>query len=174
MSQLGLLRRLHTFSLEAIATQSHPEPIKNDPAIRTLAILSQLAVFKDIIPGYRIRSLTEKEKAEKASQMVTRTREWEQGLVLVYQSYLRALETEIKGRHYFAPPRVPALSMHEAKSDMADVALKCMCTLAADVTHFNFRVNLVACIVARLSRKTWDEVRVSLYVGPILTRCAVI
>jgi nucleolar complex protein 3 len=152
---------LHTFSLETITTPSRLEPVGNDVAIRKLAILSQLAVFKDIIPGYRIRTLTDKEKAEKVSQMVARTREWEQGLVLVYQSYLRGLEAELKGRHYFAPPHVLALNIHEAKSDLADVALKCMCTLASDVTHFNFRVNLMACIVARLSKKTWDEVRFS-------------
>lgn len=69
----------------------------NDIMIRKLAILSQLAVFKDIIPGYRIRALTDKEKAEKVSQMVSRTREWEQGLVVVYQNYLRSLEAELKG-----------------------------------------------------------------------------
>ncbi|KAF8447996.1 nucleolar complex-associated protein-domain-containing protein [Boletus edulis BED1] len=139
-NSLGLLRRLHTFSLETITTPSRSESIRNDVAIRKLAILSQLAVFKDIIPGYRIRTLTDKEKAEKVSQMVARTREWEQGLVLVYQTYLRALETELK-----------------AKSDLTDVALKCMCTLASHVTHFNFQANLMACIVARLSKKTWDE-----------------
>ena len=60
-------------------------------------MLSQLAVYKDIIPGYRIRALTDKEKAEKVSQMVQRTRDWEQGLVSVYQSYLRGLEAELKG-----------------------------------------------------------------------------
>jgi nucleolar complex protein 3 len=68
-----------------------------DPHIRKLAILSQLTVFKDIIPGYRIRALTDKEKAENVSQMVARTRDWEQGLVNVYQNYLRSLEAEIKG-----------------------------------------------------------------------------
>lgn len=65
--------------------------------IRKLAILSQLAIFKDIIPGYRIRALTDTEKAEKVSQMVARTRDWEQGLVVVYQAYLRLLEKELKG-----------------------------------------------------------------------------
>ena len=63
-------------------------------------MLSQLAVFKDIIPGYRIRALTDKEKAEKVSQMVQRTRDWEQGLVSVYQNYLRVLEAETKGTWY--------------------------------------------------------------------------
>jgi hypothetical protein len=60
-------------------------------------MLSQLAVFKDIIPGYSIRELTDKEKAEKVSQMVARTREWEQGLVGVYQNYLKCLDRELKG-----------------------------------------------------------------------------
>lgn len=81
-----------------ISSTTHPEPVANDHIIRKLAILSQLAVFKDIIPGYRIRSLTDKEKAEKVGQMVARTREWEQGLVGVYQTYLQSLETELKGK----------------------------------------------------------------------------
>ena len=68
-------------------------------------MLSQLAVFKDIIPGYSIRELTDKEKAEKVSQMVARTREWEQGLVGVYQNYLKCLDRELKGRQnrFFCP-----------------------------------------------------------------------
>ncbi|KAG6832386.1 hypothetical protein H0H92_002654 [Tricholoma furcatifolium] len=139
-NSLGLLRRLHTFSLSEITSPSHPDPVPNDPIVRKLAMLSQLAVFKDIIPGYRIRSLTDKEKSEKVSQIVARTRDWEQGLVTVYQTYLRSLETELK-----------------ARSDLAEVALKSMCTLLKDVTHFNFRVNLMGCIVARLSRKSWDS-----------------
>ncbi|KAG6820591.1 hypothetical protein H0H93_014507 [Arthromyces matolae] len=139
-SSLGLLRRLHTFSLSEISTPTHPEPVPNDPTIRKLAMLSQLAVFKDIIPGYRIRALTDKEKTEKVSQMVARTRDWEQGLVTVYQAYLRSLEAELK-----------------ARSDLADIALKSMCTLLQEATHFNFRVNLMSCIVARLSKKSWDS-----------------
>ncbi|KAK7014892.1 nucleolar complex-associated protein 3 [Favolaschia claudopus] len=139
-NSLGLLRRLHTFSLAEISTPTHPEPVENDVIIRKLAILSQLAVFKDIIPGYRIRSLTEKEQSEKVSQMVARTRDWEQGLVAVYQTYLRSLEGELK-----------------AKSELASIALNAMCTLLVEQTHFNFRVNLMSCIIARLSRKSWDK-----------------
>ncbi|OCH95527.1 nucleolar complex-associated protein 3 [Obba rivulosa] len=139
-TSIGLLRRLHTFSLLEISTPSHPEPVPNDVVIRRLTILSQLSVFKDIIPGYRIRALTDKEKAEKVSQMVQRTRDWEQGLVGVYQLYLRTLEAEVK-----------------AKSELAETALYCMCTLLVELTHFNFRVNLMNCIVANLSRKSWDK-----------------
>ncbi|KAJ7063270.1 nucleolar complex-associated protein-domain-containing protein [Mycena amicta] len=139
-NSLGLLRRLHTFSLREISTPAHPEPVSNDVVVRKLAILSQLAVFKDIIPGYRVRELSEKEKAEKVSQMVARTRDWEQGLTHVYQTYLRALEAELK-----------------ARSELEDVALSAMCTLLTDLTHFNFRTNIMSCIVARLSKKSWDK-----------------
>ncbi|KAF8959052.1 nucleolar complex-associated protein-domain-containing protein [Flammula alnicola] len=139
-NSLGLLRRLHTFALQTVTTPANPEPVPNDPIIRKLAVLSQLAIFKDIIPGYRIRALTEAEKAEKVSQIVARTRDWEQGLVTVYQSYLRLLEKELKSR-----------------GELADIALHCMCTLLTEVTHFNFRVNLMTCIVTRLSKKSWDK-----------------
>lgn len=81
-----------------MTSPTRPEPVKNDPIIRKLALLSQLAVFLDILPGYRIRPLTDQEKSEKVSQQVARTREWEQGLVGVYQSYLRILEAELKGK----------------------------------------------------------------------------
>jgi nucleolar complex protein 3 len=82
-----------------VSSSTHPEPVANDPYIRKMTMLSQLAVFKDIIPGYRIRELTDKEKVEKVSQMVARGREWEQGLVSVYQNYLKCLDSELKGRH---------------------------------------------------------------------------
>lgn len=115
--QLGLLRRLHTFSLAKISTPSHPEPVTNDVIIRKLAFLSQLAVFKDIIPGYRIRALTDKEKAEKVSQIVQRTRDFEQGLVSVYQSYLQNLETEIKGKMGYACFTCPRLNFGKQRRE---------------------------------------------------------
>ena len=45
-----------------------------------------------------------------------------------------------------------------AKSGLESVALQCLCTLFVEVTHFNFRVNIMCAIVARLSKKSWDEV----------------
>lgn len=145
-----------------MTTATQPEPVSNDPIIRQLAILSQLAVFKDIIPGYRIRPLTELEKAEKVGQMVARTRDWEQGLVSLYQAYLRLLEAEFKGMHTFFPSephgsRRPKKKL-SGKGAFADIAMRCMCTLLIEVTHFNFRVNLMTCIVSRLSKRTWDDV----------------
>ncbi|KAF9069671.1 nucleolar complex-associated protein-domain-containing protein [Rhodocollybia butyracea] len=139
-NSLSLLKRLHTFSLPSVSTPTHPDPVANDPLIQKLAFLSQLAVYKDIIPGYRIRSLTDKEKAEKVSQSVARTREFEQGLLSVYQHFLRSLETELKTR-----------------SELSETALQCICTLLTELLHFNFRVNLMSCVVAQLSKKSWSK-----------------
>lgn len=93
-----MLRRLYSFGLETVVSPAHSQLIPNDPTVRKLAILSQVAVFKDIIPGYRIRSLTKLERSEKVGQAVAIVREWEQGLVGVYQKFLQLLESEIKGR----------------------------------------------------------------------------
>jgi hypothetical protein len=49
------------------------------------------------------------------------------------------------------------------RSELADVALRSMCTLLTNVTHFNFRVNLMGCIIARLSKRSWDEVSADLF-----------
>ncbi|KAJ3744638.1 nucleolar complex-associated protein-domain-containing protein [Lentinula detonsa] len=139
-NSLSLLKRLHAFSLPSVSTATHPEPIPNDPLIQKLALLSQLAVYKDIIPGYRIRSLTDKEKSEKVSQAVARTREYEQGLVSIYQNYLRVMEVELK-----------------ARNSLSETALQCICSLLTELLHFNFRINLMSCVVAQLSGKSWSE-----------------
>ncbi|RKO91382.1 nucleolar complex-associated protein-domain-containing protein [Blyttiomyces helicus] len=68
-----------------------------DLEIKKLAFLTQLAVYKDIIPGYRIRSITEKEESTKVSKDVKRLRQYEEGLLTNYQAYLQALENAIQG-----------------------------------------------------------------------------
>lgn len=65
-------------------------------SIRGLAFLSQLAVYKDLVPGYRIRQLTAAEEAEKVRDEVKRLREGEKMLVRSYKGYLKMLETEVK------------------------------------------------------------------------------
>lgn len=67
-------------------------------SVRGLSLLSQLAVYKDLVPGYRIRQLTEAEEAEKVRDEVKRMREGEKGLVRTYKAYLKTLETEIRSK----------------------------------------------------------------------------
>lgn len=135
------LQRLLVFAQAQVA----PPPgdagsaVQMHPHIRQLALLSLLAVWVDIIPGYRIRALSEQEQKERVSQEVARRRDWEQSLVRLYREYLECCEAEVR----------------DAASPLARVALRCFCTLLVRVPHFNFRKNLLASVVAHLSRKSW-------------------
>ncbi|KAG8873526.1 hypothetical protein FRB97_006655 [Tulasnella sp. 331] len=137
-NNLNSVRRLHAFTQPTISSATTTDIFPNDPVVRKLALLSELAVFKDIAPGYRIRPLTDVEKAAKVTKDVLRQREYEETLLALYQTYLKALESEIKN-----------------KSSLAEVSLRCMCTLLADLTHFNYRVNIMHSVVAALSKKSW-------------------
>ncbi|CAN0330220.1 unnamed protein product, partial [Hapterophycus canaliculatus] len=57
----------------------------DDHRVCHLALLSQYAVFKDIIPGYRIRVPTAAEMATKVSKDVHRMRAQEAALLNAYQ-----------------------------------------------------------------------------------------
>lgn len=90
------LTRLSTFALPSVPATDGEGSVMIPNSIRALAFLSQLAVFKDIIPGYRIRQLTAAEEAERVRDEVRRMREGEKMLVRNYKSYLKGLEGEIK------------------------------------------------------------------------------
>jgi nucleolar complex protein 3 len=74
----------------------------HDPSIRIrkLALLTQLAVYKDIVPGYRVRIVSDKEAAGAISKDVRILRMYEQGLLSNYQAYLQSLDVTIKGSSY--------------------------------------------------------------------------
>lgn len=95
--QAPLLTRLSTFGLPIVPSVEESRGSLPVPAsIRGLAFLSQLAVFKDLIPGYRIRQLTILEEAERVRDDVKRLREGEKLLVRSYKGYLKTLEGEVK------------------------------------------------------------------------------
>ncbi|KAL3643142.1 hypothetical protein CASFOL_013957 [Castilleja foliolosa] len=102
-------------------------------AIVILSLKSLLAVFKAIIPGYRIRLPTEKEKEMKVSKTVKKMRYYESTLLSAYKAYLQKLVTLQKQTVY------------------QRVAVRCLCTLLAAVPHFNFRDNLLAAVVNNIS-----------------------
>jgi nucleolar complex protein 3 len=103
---IGLLRRLSVFAQSSIVRPEHdsmarekglPTKIEVDDAIRGAALLSLTAVYVDVLPGYRIRALTDKEKEEKVNQETSRRREYEQGLVDVYRTHLETCEKVLRG-----------------------------------------------------------------------------
>ncbi|KAJ3018790.1 UNVERIFIED_CONTAM: Nucleolar complex protein 3 [Siphonaria sp. JEL0065] len=121
----------------------------SDPTIQKFGLLAQLTVYRDIIPGYRIRPLTDAEKAIVVTKDVKKLRNFEEGLLANYQVYLQQLETNLR-KH----------SANGLGSDgsVAIVAMQCMTELLTTVTHFNFRVNLLSAIVSKMGSKSPVEV----------------
>lgn len=135
-----VLTRMSTFALPTVPAPSDGQAITVPYSIRALALLSQLAVYKDITPGYRIRQLTAAEEAERVRDEVRRLREGEKMLVRNYKAYLKSLEGEIK-----------------KKTPLQSVALRCMCELLAAIPHFNYSENIMGVVVGRIGRRSWDD-----------------
>lgn len=117
------------------------------PAVQILALMTQLAVYKDVIPGYRIRPLSEEAQKEQLSKEVRQLRHYEQSLVAGYQGYVKELARCARMPGYAASGRGGSLS---------SVAVTCACTLLTSVPHFNFRGDLLRILVNKLSRRRVD------------------
>ncbi|KAL8984086.1 MAG: hypothetical protein Q9205_001862 [Flavoplaca limonia] len=115
--------------------------------IKKLSLATQLAVYKDIIPGYRIRPLGEVDSLEKVSKDVRKLRSFEQALVTNYQNYIQELSQCAK-----ASGDGPS----EDTASMATVAISCACNLLLAVPHFNFRSELIKILVDKLSKRNRD------------------
>ncbi|KAL8943496.1 MAG: hypothetical protein Q9216_001031 [Gyalolechia sp. 2 TL-2023] len=115
--------------------------------VKKLALATQLAVYKDVIPGYRIRPLSEVADTEKISKDVRRLRSFEQALVSNYQNYVNELARCAKSTSNNTP---------EAATGISTVAISCACTLLLGVPHFNFRSELIKILVEKLGSKNRD------------------
>ncbi|KAM0063566.1 putative nucleolar complex-associated protein [Helianthus debilis subsp. tardiflorus] len=111
-----------------------------DRYILDLGLKSLLAVFKDIIPGNRIRLPTEKELAMVVSKDVMKTRFYESTLLTVYKAYLQKL-----------------MSL-EKVFGFKRVAIRCICTLLDANPRFNFRDSLLNAVIKNIS-STDDVIR---------------
>ncbi|KAK3176912.1 hypothetical protein OEA41_008238 [Lepraria neglecta] len=119
----------------------------SNPTIKRLALATQLAVYKDAIPGYRIRPIAEQDQTEKVSKDVRRLRAFEQTLVSSYQGFIKDLAKCAK----------PTRDLQsEATASVTNVAISCACALLLVAPHFNFRGELLKILVAKLSSRKVD------------------
>lgn len=110
------------------------------PSIKKLVLASQAAVYKDTVPGYRIRAYKDEDMGTKVSKDVRRTRQYEHSLVTNYQSYVRHLVNLCKGRD-------------KEDEQLKTTALNCVCSLLLTIPHFNFRTELLGVLVQELGKK---------------------
>lgn len=107
--------------------------VKRDrsPAIQRVALLSAVAVLRDLIPAYRIRPLTEKELKMQVSKEVEVLREFERKLLAHYEQAVATLQKWAKSE----------LEGHRA------AAVRGLCTLLVKGYDFNMRDELIQAIV---------------------------
>lgn len=118
---------------------------KNKTVVK-LCLATQLAIYRDIIPGYRIRPVSKEELKQKLSKDVRKLRNFEQSLVGGYHDYVKSLTRAAKGSG----------DRNKEKASVATVAISCACTLLNTVPHFNFRGDIINIIAGRLSVKNVD------------------
>ncbi|NXA34593.1 NOC3L protein, partial [Eudromia elegans] len=114
--------------------------------VRKLVMVSLMEIFKDIVPSYKIRPLTEAEKATKVKKETQRLREFEEGLVSQYKFYLENLEQTIKDWKQRKLKKSNVISL-KAYKGLAEIAVKCLCELLVALPHFNFHNNIIVLIV---------------------------
>ena len=126
------------------------------PAVQKLVLATQLAVYKDVIPGYRIRPVAEDAPEEKLSKEVRKLRAYEQSLVAGYQAYVRDLTRHAKGgkqEQQQGGKGGKGKRKGQGVQSVQSVAITCACTLLTSVPHFNFRSDLVKILVGKLSTR---------------------
>jgi nucleolar complex protein 3 len=111
--------------------------------VKKLTLGTELAVYKDIIPGYRIRPLSKDDLQAKLSKDVRKLRSFEQGLLSGYKYYVQSLDR---------------MSKPDSAGDpsLASAALSCVLALLNSVPHFNCRNELIAILVRKLSARSID------------------
>ncbi|PGH15437.1 hypothetical protein AJ79_02413 [Helicocarpus griseus UAMH5409] len=118
-------------------------------AVKKLALAAQVAIYRDVIPGYRIRPLGESDMAGKVSKEVRRLRNFEQSLLSGYRNLVKLLAS-------FAKPPKTSKDGDDVEGLKA-VAIHCACNLLIAVPHFNFRGELMKILVSQLGRRKVDD-----------------
>lgn len=119
-----------------------------DMTVKKLSMLSQLAVFLDILPDYRIRLQSdEKTNGRPLKKAVKTMQDYEAALLNHYQKFLKhcaSVVTEgLKGKH---PNRELTARDHRDIS-MAETGVRCLAELLKVKYSFNFHLNLIVALV---------------------------
>jgi nucleolar complex protein 3 len=109
-------------------------------AVKKLLILSELAVYKDLAPGYRITVHHEDDPKVKISKDVKKLREFEATLLAAYQKYLQYLDHLIKSA-------MRNQNADVSESSLPAIAIRCLTQLLLDLTFFNYRSNIIQTLV---------------------------
>ena len=140
----------HSKTETAKFDKMHRICVNRDPTVQRLGIVSLYAVFKDVLPPFRIRVVTEAEMQSQMKKETRARREFEKNMLAVYQRYLKVLDT----------CALPILGHERSKMSagirrrrirLIHAALTCMGLLVVSRPKFNFRSNILSLLIARLA-----------------------
>ena len=139
----------------------------NDPDLKIakLAVASLALLFKDIVPGYKIREITKQERETAVSKAVKSVRAFEGCLLHNYQRYRTEPPTYQTAFLYRFHPHVRYLqnvetiargNVHSKVSNKQKLSLRvtcarALCSLLQPLCHFNFAPNLCKAVVSKLT-----------------------
>jgi nucleolar complex protein 3 len=119
-----------------------------DEFTASLAIMSLLTIFKDILPAYRIRLPTDAERETIVSKETKELWDYERALLTHYQQFLQLLEKTWKLGQI----------KEEAPSRLAVTSMLSLCELLKSAFHFNFRSNILSLVVRQMNSRNCEEV----------------
>lgn len=131
--------------VEKLLDLSRPHKNGGDEYIATLGVMSLLAIFKDVLPSYRIRLPTDAERAGKISKETKQLWDYERAILTYYQHYLQLLEKQWE-RGQNGPSR------------LALTCILSLCELLKTSYHFNFRSNLLTMVVRQMNNRSCEKV----------------
>ena len=144
-------------------------PSKNDQDEMTtrLSILSLLAIFKDILPSYRIKLPTAEQLSIRLTKDTKKLWDYERGLLASYQQYLKLLEylweygnekKKKKKKKNQANNGEDDDDAEQTVSAISVTSVLCLCELLKSAYHFNFRSNVLSIVVKQANNKSYEEV----------------
>ena len=123
----------------------------HDARIATLATASLAAVYRDILPSYFVRQLTDKEKAVRVKKDLKATRDFEESLVAHYAIFVDHLGRLLRSAPWEARERIESDAQKEDAAARARSALVGACSLLLSRPDFNLADTLLLYVTQRVS-----------------------
>lgn len=121
----------------ASADVFNPKQREESRQIQSTALITLLAVFKDILPGYAIRPLTEEEKNARVGKLVKTQRAFDEAILNNYRLFVVRLEEILK-------------ACKKGDSHLVPVAVACVGELAQCASHFNYSDRIHVALVSQV------------------------
>ncbi|XP_041370300.1 nucleolar complex protein 3 homolog [Gigantopelta aegis] len=135
--------------------------LEEDPGIsvtvQSWAMLSLADVFKDIIPAYKIRLPTDKEKQQRMAMETKSLHGFESALLLNYRKYLEYLELTARGEvKEFVSKKTKKngqIKQNYLPKQLSVLAVKCLGQMLIGLPHFNYTNNIITVLVPFMNKQ---------------------